>query len=208
MIKILLADDHLIFRQGIQSLFDQTPDFQVVDVAGDGLMAVEMARRYVPDLIIMDVNMPGLNGIDATRRILQEFPQVKVIALSMHSDRYFVTEMYKAGVSGYLLKDEAFDELLSVIERVMRGEIYIPSQLSSFLIQDLREDSEQQDLTPRETEVLQLLASGKNTKQVAEALFVSVKTVETHRSNIFNKLKLRNLADLTRYAIRSGLIDP
>ncbi|MCW8859813.1 MAG: response regulator transcription factor [Deltaproteobacteria bacterium] len=208
MIKILLVDDHLIFRQGIQSLFDQTDDFQVVAVAGNGLSAIELAKLHLPDIVIMDVTMPDLNGIDATRRILNELPQVKVIGLSMHSDQHFVKEMFKAGASGYLLKDEAFDELLSAIEGVMRGETYLPSQLSTLLIQDLRGKDGRQDLTQRELEVLQLLASGKNTKQTAETLFVSVKTVETHRSNIFSKLKLRNLADLTRYAIRNGLITP
>lgn len=205
MTTILLVDDHKIFREGIKSLFDQTADFQVVAMASDGQMAVDMARENVPDIVIMDVSMPAMNGIEATRQISYESPGSKVLALSMHAERNFVLQMLRAGAVGYLLKDEPFEDLLKAIKLVLDGGTYLPPSLSKLLVDELQM-GQQPVLTPREVEVLRLLASGESTKQVAEALFLSIKTVETHRSNIMTKLDLHNLADLTRYAIRNGLI--
>lgn len=208
MIRILIADDHQMFREGIKSLLEQSCEFQVVAMAETGCRAIELARHHVPDLIIMDVSMPDLNGIDATRRILEELPETRVIALSMHSEKHFVLEMLKAGAVGYLLKDEAFDTLLEAIDTIRSGGTCLPPRIGSLLMQELRTGSELPLLSPRQIEVLRLLASGQNTQQVADYLCLSIKTVETHRSNIMKKLDLKNLADLTRYAVRHGLVDP
>jgi DNA-binding NarL/FixJ family response regulator len=207
VLKILIADDHQMFREGVKSLFDQSAEYQVVAMTDSGARTVELARQLSPDIIIMDVGMPELNGIAATRRIRQELPGTQVIALSMHSERSLVLEMLKAGAAGYLLKDETFDELLKAIEVVRAGRTYIPPRFGSLLLQELSIGGAQKGLTPRETEVLKLLAAGRSAQQIAEALCISIKTVETHRSNIMKKLDLQNLADLTRYAIRSGLIE-
>ena len=208
MTTILLVDDHQIFLEAVQSLFEPLPEFQIVATADNGLSAIERARQHAPDIIIMDVSMPDLNGIDATRRILEIVPKTKIIALSMHTDKHFVLEMIKAGASGYLRKDDAFDELIRAIRVVSRGESYLSPKLSSVILKCLQGSSTKnnmEDLSPREKDVLKLLAAGKNTRQVGELLFISAKTVESHRSNIMKKLDLWNLADLTKYAIRNGL---
>jgi DNA-binding NarL/FixJ family response regulator len=209
-IRILLADDHKITREGLRSLIENQPDMQVVAEAEEGRTAVELARKLAPDLVIMDVSMPDLNGIEATLQMSQQSPNVKVIALSMHSDSLFVTEMLKSGARGYLLKDCAFEELASAISAVMNGNTYLSPSISGIVIDDylhrlskagsLRADA----LTAREREVLQLLAEGKSTKQIALKLHISAKTVETHRRQIMEKLDIHSVAELTKYAIRKG----
>ncbi len=209
-IRILLADDHKIVRQGLRTLLEKEPDMEVVAEAEEGRMAVRLARKLAPQVVIMDVGMPDLNGIEATRQVLADTPGLKVIALSMHSDRRFVVNMLKAGASGYLLKDSAFEELAAAIRVVMLNKTYLSPGVSDIVIKDYvqgpREDSSVFSvLTPREREVLQLMAEGKSTKQIADCLHVSVKTIETHRQQIMTKLGIHSVAELTKYAVREGL---
>jgi DNA-binding NarL/FixJ family response regulator len=210
-IKILLADDHRIVREGLKSLLEAESDMQVVGEADNGRRAIEMAEEYGPDVVVMDIGMPELNGIEATRRIVHDNPATKVVALSMHSDRRFMSEILKAGASGYLLKDGAFEELAGAIRTVMSSKMYLSPRIADVVVEDYvrhlprAEPSVFAALTPREREVLQLLAEGKATKQAAAALHVSVKTVETHRRQIMTKLDIHSVAELTKYAIREGL---
>lgn len=210
-IRILLADDHKIMRDGLRSLLEQLPGVEVVGEAENGRMAVGMVRDRAVDLVIMDVGMPDLNGIDATRQVMATAPRVKVLALSMHSDKRYVGEMFRAGASAYLLKDCAFEELADAIEVVLAGRAYISPQIAGSLVREFvshpatDERSPYEILTPREREVLQLLAEGKMVKQIAAHLNISSKTVETHRHQIMNKLNVSNLAELIKYAVREGL---
>jgi len=210
-IRILLADDHKITRQGLRALLDNQEDMEVVAEAEEGRAAVRLVREQLPDVVIMDVSMPDLNGMEAARRIVGRFPDVKIIALSMHSDSLFVTEMLKSGVSGYLLKDCAFEELARAIRAVVAGKAYLSPSISGIVVDDYvhrlskADFSSSEPLTDREREVLQLIAEGESTKQIALKLHVSVKTVETHRRQIMNKLDIHTVAELTKYAIRKGL---
>jgi DNA-binding NarL/FixJ family response regulator len=209
-LKILLVDDHQIVRQGLRTLLEKEPDMEVAAEAEDGRAAVRLAREVSPQVVIMDVAMPDLNGIEATRQIVAECPGVKVIALSMHADRRFVSNMLKAGASGYLLKDSAFEELARAIRAVAADKVYLSPEVSDIVIRDYVKGPQEEVsvyslLTPREREVLQLLAEGKATREIADRLHVSVKTVETHRQQIMTKLELRSVAELTKYAIREGL---
>ncbi|MHC4060758.1 MAG: response regulator, partial [Planctomycetota bacterium] len=209
-IKIILADDHKITRQGLCSLLDKQPDMEVVAEAEEGRTAVRLALELAPDVIIMDVSMPDLNGIEAARKIRAECPEVKIIALSMHSDSMFVTEMLKSGAAGYLLKDCAFEELERATRAVMAGKTYLSPAISGVVVNDYLQRlskadfSDTEALTGREREVLQLLAEGKSTKQIALKLHISAKTVETHRRQIMDKLDIHSVAELTKYAIRKG----
>jgi DNA-binding NarL/FixJ family response regulator len=226
--KVLLADDHRIVREGLRSLLEGQPDLEVVAEASDGRQAVEMAKQLNPDVIVMDVAMPQLNGIEATRQVVADEPGMKVIALSMHSDRRFVSESLKAGASGYVLKDSAFEELISAIRAVVADRVYLSPRVAGVVVEDYvrrlptrgRETAHARSdaapghapapsvfdaITPREREVLQLMAEGYATKEVAHRLHVSVKTVETHRRQIMDKLDLHSVAELTKYAIREGL---
>lgn len=210
-LKILLADDHKIVRDGLQSLITKQPGMEVVGEAENGRMTVQLARELKPDVIIMDISMPDLNGIEATRQILAETPGVKIIALSMHSDRRFVTGILGAGASGYLLKDCAFQELAEAIRTVVKDKYYLSPGITGVVVKDYVSHVTSTDalssdvLTAREREVLQLIAEGKSTKEIASDLHVSAKTVETHRQNIMQKLNIHSVAGLTRYAIREGL---
>jgi DNA-binding NarL/FixJ family response regulator len=209
--RILLADDHRIVRDGLRALLEKEPDIEVAGEAENGRTIVDMVRKIEADMVIMDVGMPDLNGIDATRQIASIAPAVKVIALSMHSDKRFVSEMLRAGASAYLLKDCAFEELSSAVRVVLAGQVYLSPQVASPLIRDyvsrlsLEDSSAFTRLTPREREVLQLLGEGKSVKLIASQLNISVKTVETHRQQLMHKLDIGNLADLIKYAIREGL---
>lgn len=211
IIKIILADDHKIVRQGLRTLLACEPDMKVVGEADDGRKTLKLAQELAPDVIIMDISMPDLNGIEATRQILTELPDVKIIALSMHSDSVFVLNMLKSGAQGYLLKDCALEELVKAIRTVMHQQTYISPGVSDLLIHDLANSwtaepsSAYSVLTNREREVLQLLAEGKSTLQIATTLCLSNKTVEAHRKQIMNKLEMRSVAELTKYAIRQGL---
>jgi DNA-binding NarL/FixJ family response regulator len=208
--RILIADDHRITRQGLRSLLEKESDMEVVAEAQDGRTAVELAKKLLPDVVIMDVSMPDLNGIEATRQIISRCKGVKIIALSMHSDTLFVTEMLKGGVSGYLLKDCAFEELAGAIRSVISGKTYLSPSISGVVVNGYLNRvagfaPSRSVLTDREREVLQMIAEGKSTKQTALKLHISVKTVETHRRQIMNKLNIFSVAELTKYAIRKGI---
>lgn len=210
-VRILLADDHKIMREGLQALIEQQPGLRVVGEAENGATTVHLAKRLRPDVVIMDIAMPDVNGIEATRQLVSELTSTKVIALSIHADRRFVTEMFRAGASGYLLKQHAFDELLIAIKKVAADRRYVsPSLLDAGTPDDRNffigtEETYYAKLTKREVQVLQLMAEGSSNKEIASLLHISVKTVETHRQHIVSKLGIRSLAKLTKFAIREGL---
>jgi two-component system response regulator NreC len=209
--KILIADDHQIVRQGLRFLLEKESDLKVVAEADNGRTTVRLARELNPGVIIMDVAMPELNGIEATRQIIAESPATKVIALSMYADRRFVVNMLKAGASAYLLKDCAFEELIRAIRVVLAHKTYLSPGVTDILVKDcqmgipMNEISAFALLTPREREVLQLMSEGNSTAKIADRLHVSIKTVESHRQQLMQKLNLRSVAELTKYAIREGL---
>jgi DNA-binding NarL/FixJ family response regulator len=213
-IKIILADDHAMLRHGLSKSFQNEKDMEVVAQAKDGRTTVELAKEFSPNVIIMDIGMPDLNGIEATRQIVKENPKVKIIALSMHSSKNFIIEMFKAGASGYLLKDCEFDELLNAIRQVVNDKKYISPAISDVVVDnymhqpDNVKDSAFSILSQREREILQLLTEGKATKQIAKRLHISPKTVEVHRLNLMGKLKIDSIAQLTKYAIQEGLTQP
>jgi len=210
-LKILLADDHKIVRDGLKSLIKKEVSMEVIGEADNGRKTVQLARDLEPEIIIMDISMPDLNGIEATRQILADSPDVKIIALSMHSDKRYVKGILSAGASGYLLKDSAFEELVEAIRTVDTGRFYLSSGIAGVVVKDYVGSQANKDaltsdiLSAREREVLQLLAEGKSTKEIASDLHVSGKTIETHRRNITQKLNIHTIAGLTRYAIREGL---
>jgi DNA-binding NarL/FixJ family response regulator len=213
-LKIFLADDHKIMRDGLRSLLENQLDMEVVGEAENGRRAVQLVLEKRPDVVIMDIGMPDLNGMEATRQILAALPDVKVIALSMYSDRRFVSGMLEAGASGYLLKACAFEELAGAVGTVVANQTYLSPEIAGVVVEDYLHrlpmtDSEASSaLTRREREVLQLLAEGWPNKKIASHLCVSVKTVHTHRQQIMDKLNLRSIAELTKYAIREGLTSP
>ena len=210
-IRIILADDHKIVRDGLRALIENQAGMKVIAEADNGRETVRLARDLLPDLVIMDIGMPDLNGIDATRQITAELPDVKVIALSMHSDRRFVVQMFRAGASGYLLKDCAFEELARAVNAVLKNQTYLSPAVAGPVMEDYIHRLSTADsiaypiLSPREREVLQLLAEGRSTKETASLLCVSTKTVETHRQQIMSKLNIHTTAELIKYAIREGL---
>jgi len=211
-IRVLLADDHKIFRDGLRTLIEKEAGMEVVAEAENGRKAVKLAEKLAPNVIIMDVSMQDLNGIEATRKIIAGTSNVKVIALSMHSDRRFVLGMLEAGASGYLLKDCAFAELASAIRLVAAGNTYLSPKIADVVVKGyLNKVSDTSLTTPtiltsREREILQLLAEGLSAKEIAAHLNLSIKTVETHRQNIMEKLEIHTIAELTKYAIREGLV--
>jgi two-component system response regulator NreC len=210
-IRIQLADDHMITREGLKSLIQNENHMEIVAEVDNGRSAVEKAVSLIPDVIIMDINMPGLNGIDATKQILAQHPQIKIIALSMFSERRYVIGMLKAGVSGYLLKDCAFNELLNAIETVLKGSRYLGQQITDIVMDDLLNDRPAKELSlntslsGREREVLQMIAEGTSSIQIATRLHVSEKTISTHRRKIMTKLNIHSIAGLTKFAIREGM---
>ena len=210
----MLVDDHKITRDGLSALIDREPDMSVVGEADNGRQAVRAVQDLAPDVVIMDISMPDLNGIDATRQILAASPATRVIALSMYSDRRYVEGMLSAGVSGYLVKSCAFDELVQAILAVVGGRAYLSPNIAEIVIKDYaRRAGAATDtgslpvhrLSSREREVLQLLAEGHNSEQIAAKLYISIKTVSTHRRRIMEKLNLDNIADLIKFALREGL---
>ncbi len=209
--KIVLADDHKIVRDGLRGLLEKEIDLNVVAEADDGRKAVELVREHHPDLVIMDVGMPNLNGIEATRQIVADAPNTKVIALSMHSRAQFVGRMLDAGARGYLLKDCAYEELVAAVRAVLAHRVYLSKGITGVVVDDyvrrrsVEKPSTLATLTPREREILQLMAEGRSTKEIAHELHVSVKTVETHRLHIMEKLDIHSIAGLTKYAISEGL---
>jgi DNA-binding NarL/FixJ family response regulator len=210
-IRILLADDHAIVRHGLSQSIQREKDMEVIGQAENGISTVEMVRELSPDIVIMDISMPDLNGMEATREIIRDFPQVKVIGLSMHSAKKFITEMFKAGASAYLLKDCKFEELAEAIRTVMSGKSYISPEISKEVVESYIKTADQEQssvfstLSKREREVLQLLAEGQTTKQIGLKLHISPKTVEAHRLRVMDKLDIDNVAQLTKYAIQEGL---
>lgn len=207
-IRIIIADDHQIFRQGLKSLLVKEPDMEVVAEAENGHTAVTLVRELLPDVVVMDVKMPDFDGIEASHQILSELPDVKIIALSMYSDRRFITNMLTAGAHGYLLKDSAFEELVQAIRLAMSNKTYLSPRLAEPVVKNNTihpTPNVSALLTAREREVLELIAKGKNNSQIAKLLRVSIKTAETHRQHIMEKLGTRSVAKLTKYAIREGL---
>jgi len=207
-VKIIIADDHKIMRDGLRTLLEKEKGLEVIAEAKNGRETIQLAEQLRPDIIIMDISMDDLNGMDATRIIVGKEWGCRVIALSMHADKRFVAGMFEAGAMGYLLKDCAFDELIQAIRQVMRGRTYLCSMISGVVIRDYIQrmrKSEPSLLSPREKETLQLLAEGSTTKRIAGQLRVSVKTVETHRQHIMEKLNIFSIAELTKYAIKEGI---
>ena len=210
-IKILLVDDHKIMREGIRSMLEQESDLEVVGEAGNGREALDMFSETDPDVIIMDINMPDMNGTEATRQLRKISEKIKFIALSMHSDKYFVRDMLKAGASAYLLKDCSGQDIVTAIRSVYKGKSYLSPEITGVVIEDyvyktsMNPSTEPSTLTAKEREVLQLIAEGFTSKEISSHLHRSIKTIETHRINISNKLDLHNIADLTRFAILHGI---
>lgn len=211
-IKILIADDHKLIRDGLCALIANETDMEVVVAAINGRDAVSLVKLYQPDIVVMDINMPDLNGIDATKIILMENNDVKVIALSVHSTTKFVKAMLEAGVSAYLVKHCAFEELASAVRLVMEGKKYLSPEIVGVVLDDytaIRSSDNETvfaTLSQREREIFQLVAEGMKSEQIAQRLFISVKTVSSHRRKIMEKLNLDNVAALTRYAISEGII--
>ncbi len=211
MIKILLADDHKLLIDGLRSLLEKQKNLEVVGVAKDGLETVDLAAQYKPDIILLDISMPQLNGIDAARKILRDLPDTKIIMLSMHADRRYIQESIRIGARGYILKESAAREVIKAIEDVQKGEIFFSQSVRHQVLHEYvkwirqGDNSSYSPLSVREREVLQLLTEGRSTKDVAGILNVSVKTVESHRKQIMDKLGLYSIAELTKYAIREGL---
>ncbi len=210
-IKIILADDHKVLREGLKSLLNQQKDIQVIGEADDGQAVVRLTRKLEPDIVVLDIGMPNMNGIQATQHIVAEVPDTKVLALSMHSDHQFVVKMLQAGASGYMLKDCAFEELVSAVREIADGKFYLSKDITGVVISDYINRMQAIDaageaiLTSRERETLQLIAEGNSTADTAALLNVSTKTVETHRKHIMDKLNIHSIAELTKYAVRVGL---
>jgi len=209
--RIILVDDHAITREGLHSLIEKQPDMEVIGEAKDGRKGIELVRETLPDIVITDITMMNMNGVDATRQIVREFPKIKVIALSVHSNRAFVSDMLKAGASGYVLKECTFDELVDAIRTVIDGGVYLSPKVASVVVSDYVQhsagatESPLETLTEREREVLQLISEGKNTKQIALQLHVSTKTIEANRRKIMEKLDAHSIAELVKIAISGGL---
>jgi DNA-binding NarL/FixJ family response regulator len=208
-LRVLLADDHTILREGVRLLLQAQPDIAVVGEAGDGEQALALARRLRPDIVVLDIAMPGLSGLEVTRRLRAELPAVQVVVLTMHADREYVTEVVQAGAAGYVLKQAAAQELVRALRAVRDGEAYLHPAATRALIGDYlrRCDEPPADgLTPREREVLRQVALGRSNRAIANALGISIKTVEAHRANLMAKLNMHDRTELVRYAIRTGLI--
>ena len=214
-IRILIADDHKIVCDGLKAMLEAQPDMEIVAQADNGREAVKLAQKQKPDMIIMDVAMPDLNGLEAVRQILSNNPHIKVIALSMHADKRYVTGMLSSGASGYILKHCAFEELVHAIRIVLSNQVYLSPTIAGIVVKELAQSksprarqsisASPQALTSREREVLQLIAEGHSAREIALRLHLSVKTVETHRRQMMEKLEIRSIADLTKFAIREGL---
>ncbi|GAA5057501.1 response regulator transcription factor [Streptomyces similanensis] len=213
-IRILLADDHALVRRGVRLILDQEPDLEVVAEAGDGAEAIEMARTHEVDLAVLDIAMPRLTGLQATRELASLQPDLRILMLTMHDNEQYFFQALKAGACGYVLKSVADRDLVAACRAAMRDEPFLYPGAVTALIRNyldrVRHGDETPDqvLTPREEEVLKLVAEGHSSKEIAEILYISVKTVQRHRANLLHKLGLRDRLELTRYAIRAGLVEP
>lgn len=209
-IRILLADDHGITRDGLSALLEKETGMIVVGKAVNGRQAVQMVFELQPDVVVMDISMPELNGIEASKQILAQQPKTKIIALSMFSERRYISNMLKAGVSGYLLKNNAFDELVKAIHAVMKNEGFLSQKIAHIVMKEYASPSSEvsvlSSLTSRETEVFQMIAEGLTTKEIAKKLHVSEKTISTHRYQLFKKLNIKNIVQLTKMAIQEGIV--
>jgi DNA-binding NarL/FixJ family response regulator len=209
--RIVLADDHILFRQGMKKIIDELPEIQVVGAANDGLEAIDLVKKLLPDLAILDISIPKLSGIEACREIRHLFPNVKILVLTMHKDREYLYQALSAGAHGYLLKEDSDEELFAAIGTIRKGAIYVTKALAGVVSTDISalfrggERKLSRSLTGREREVLKFISEGKSNSEVAEILRISIRTVETHRANIMNKLDLKNTAELVRYAIQNSL---
>ncbi len=209
--RVLIADDHQLFREGLINLISSAPDFEVVAEAKNGKEAVEKALEHIPDVVLIDIGMPVMNGTEATKLIKKKNPEIRIIAVSMHSDRQFVKGILEAGADGYLLKNCTYRQLIDAIESVTSGKKYLSDDITEMVIQgyldpEVEGGSAFAELSEREMEVLKLYAEGKTTREIAEKLFISVKTVGTHKQHIFEKLDFNSNADLVKFAIKEGLI--
>ena len=212
--RILLADDHALVRRGVRLILDAETDLEVVAEAGDGAEAVELAREHRPDLAVLDISMPRMTGLQAARELHRRTPETRLLMLSMHDNEQYFFEALKAGASGYVLKSAADEDLVSACRAAMRGESFLYPGVTSTLVRDYLQRMRRGErvptsvLTPREEEVVKLIAEGSSSKEIAALLTISLKTVERHRANVLAKLGLRDRVELTRYAIRSGLVEP
>ncbi len=211
--KILLADDHNVLRKGLRRILEEQPDLEVVGEASDGRQAVSLAHTLKPDIVVMDIAMPLMNGLEATRQILQRNSSLNVLILSMYSDENYVVQVLRAGARGYLLKDTAEEDLITAVRTVAKGQPFFSPKIAKLLLGDSMQRIRHEGvtdsyelLTPREREVLQLIAEGKSNKEAAAALFVSPTTIETHRARIMDKLDLHSTADIVLYAVRKGIV--
>jgi DNA-binding NarL/FixJ family response regulator len=212
-IRVLLAEDHTIVRKGLRSLLDDEAGIEVIGEAQDGREAVEKVQQLLPDVVLMDITMPALSGLEATRQIKKRFPEVQVLILTMHATEEYIFQILRAGASGYVVKQAAPNELISAIQAVYRGESFLSPSISKKIIEEyirqaeaMAERDSYDQLTTREREVLQLIAEGHSTREIAELLHISTKTVETHRAHLMDKLDTYSTAELTQYAIRKGVI--
>lgn len=212
-IRVLLAEDHTIVRKGLRSLLDSEADIEVAGEAEDGRQALRKVEQLLPDVVVMDITMPGLNGLEATRQIKKRFPEVKVLILTVHTSEEYVRQMLRVGASGYLIKRAAPAELITAIRAAQRGDAFLSPSISRKVVEEYLQHSgafadrdSYEKLTDREREVLQLIAEGRSTREIADLLHISVKTAESHRANLTGKLGIRTTAELTRYAIRKGVI--
>ena len=212
--RIIIADDHRLFRQGLKSLLGARPDLEVVGEAADGLQLLDLLNQSPPDIILLDISMPNLRGIEAVHEIKRSYPRVKILILTMHKDKQYLEQAISAGARGYLLKEDTDTELFTAIEKIRRGRIYVSPNLLEELTEDwvltLHDESNAslkiEQLTVREKEVLKLIAEGKGNKEIADLLFISTRTVERHRANIMEKLGAKKTADLVRHAIQRGYV--
>jgi len=210
--RVLLAEDHHLVRAGIRSILEDMPGLEVVAEASDGPEALKLVALRAPDIVLLDIALPGMNGLDAAARIARDHPRVRVVILSMHANEEYVSQALRAGAVGYLLKDSTVPELGLAIAAVQRGETYLSPAVSRRVIEGYvrqsQADGPLEGLTPRQRDVLRLIAEGRSTRDIATALGVSVKTVETHRAYLMERLDIRDVAGLVRYAIRTGLVKP
>jgi DNA-binding NarL/FixJ family response regulator len=213
-LRIVIVDDHAVVRRGVRALLESHPGWKVTAEATTGREAVEMVRRLQPHVVVMDLSLPELNGLDATRQIVKESPDVEVLVLTMHHSEQLARDVLQAGARGYLLKSDADQSLISAVESLRQHKPFLTSTVTEFVLDDyvrrgdVRDDVPRDAITPREREIVQLLAEGNSNKETATALGVSVKTIEAHRANIMRKLRLRSVTDLVRYAIRNKIVQP